>query len=225
MSGVEENILEINTVSHGQSHRPGVGDGLPNRLLGPRGYTLERCDDRHADRSELEAYVRRRFADVHCADIRQFLPQLLALRDRNGALRGVAGYRDAASERLFLEQYLDLPAEQVAAAQFMRSTSRSDIAEIGNFACESCRHGKILIDLLVEFLDLRGHRWAMFTGTQTIRQIMLHMGIEIHDLAGAQRSRLGDSAIDWGRYYDSDPRVVIAVVPGRNDWQAERTYL
>ena len=43
-----------------------------------------------AGRADLEAYVRNRFAAKHGAAVRTFMPTLVAFRDHQGALRGVA---------------------------------------------------------------------------------------------------------------------------------------
>ena len=185
-------------------------DGQPAT---PRGFGLEMVSADSPQRLEVETFVRARYREIHGADVRQFLPVLLVLRGPGGRIAGVAGYRDAASEALFLEHYLDQPAEQVLAAHFQRKVARHEIAEIGNFACASCRASKDLVACLMEFLDQRGYVWAMFTGTRLIRQIMQHMGIDAQELVPAQRSRLCNSVDDWGSYYECDPRVVAGLVP------------
>lgn len=45
------------------------------------------------------------------------MPCLLSLEDRSGQLLGAVGLRSAGSGPLFLERYLQQPAEQVIAAQ------------------------------------------------------------------------------------------------------------
>ncbi len=186
---------------------------LAGQLATDYGCALEMVPADHPQRLEVEAFVRNRYREIHGADVQRFLPVLLVLRGPGGRIAGVAGYRDAASEPLFLEHYLDKPAEQVLAAHFQCELGRHEIVEIGNFACVSCRASKDLVAGLMEFLDQRGTVWAMFTGTRLIRQIMQHMGIDVQELAPAQRSRLRNSVDDWGSYYECDPRVVAGLVP------------
>ena len=65
-----------------------------------------------AGRADLEACVRTRFAAKHGAAVRTFMPTLIAFRERQGELRGVAGIRGAEEGRLYLEHYLDRPIEE-----------------------------------------------------------------------------------------------------------------
>ncbi len=78
-----------------------------------------------AGRADLEAYVRTRFAAKHGAAVRTFMPTLIAFRDRQGELRGVAGIRGADESRLYLEHYLDRPIEERLTAQPAVGSGRS----------------------------------------------------------------------------------------------------
>ncbi len=53
------------------------------------------------------------------------MPTLVAFRDRQGELRGVAGIRGADESRLYLEQYLDRPIEERLTASLRSSAGRS----------------------------------------------------------------------------------------------------
>ena len=94
-------------------------------------------------RADLEAYVRTRFAAKHGAAVRTFMPTLIAFRDRQGELRGVAGIRGADESPLYLEQYLDRPIEERLTASLrsspvdrggVRAVRRDEIVEVGNLA-------------------------------------------------------------------------------------------
>ncbi|RMF97713.1 MAG: hypothetical protein D6727_05015 [Gammaproteobacteria bacterium] len=213
MQSGEEKDSRINEMQAMRWYRrPPLPVGLPV-LLHPSGYRLVACPDGHPDRAELEAFLKSRYREVHGAEITSFFPVLLALRDADGRLQGVSGYRSAAGDRLFLEQYLEQPVERVIGDWLGWSVRRADIAEIGNFAALGCRRGQRLIELLIDFVGQQGHLWATFTGTRTIRLIMNHMGIPLHEVSAARRQQLLNSAENWGDYYSEDPRVVFAAVP------------
>jgi hypothetical protein len=189
----------------------------PSTVAGPLrlqrgGYTLTACPADDPDRAELEAFVQARYREIHGAEVRSFMPVLLALRDGAGRLCGVAGYRAAAVQPLYLEQYLAGPVEHAVSQRTGEAVGRAAIAEIGNFACTGCRRGRVLVQLLCEFADLRGHSHVVFTGTLTVRQIMAHLGIELLELVAASRASLHSSVEDWGRYYETDPKVVVGRV-------------
>ncbi len=185
----------------------------PSLLRHRSGDRLVVCAAEQPERAELEGFLRSRYRAIHGAEIANFFPVLLALRDADGRLQGVAGYRPAAGHRLFLEQYLERPVDQILSDRLGWPVRRADLAEIGNFAALGCRRGERLVELLIEFLDRQGHLWAAFTGTRTIRLMMKHMGIPLHELAMARRQQLRRSAENWGNYYGADPRVVLAAVP------------
>ena len=78
-------------------------------------------------RGELEHYVRLAFAHKHGAAVRTFMPTLLSFRDHADSLRGVAGLRGAHEDRLYLEQYLDIPVECALTAALAETSSRHTI--------------------------------------------------------------------------------------------------
>ncbi|HEY0894065.1 MAG TPA: thermostable hemolysin, partial [Cellvibrio sp.] len=55
-------------------------------------------------RQEVEAFIAAVFKQIYGAEVTQFMPQLIALRDANGVLMAAFGLHNAAQGRLFLEQ-------------------------------------------------------------------------------------------------------------------------
>lgn len=169
-----------------------------------------------AGRTELEELVAAAFERSHGAIVRSFMPTLVGLEDRSGALRGAAlGYRGAAEGALFLEQYLDQPIEQAIAARVAdgRAVERERIVEVGNLAGRGCRSAMYLVAQLPRFLVGKGYRWLTFTGTSRVREILEGFGAPLLDLGAADPSRLAGGADEWGRYYDSAPRVMAGWLP------------
>lgn len=169
-----------------------------------------------AGRAELEQLVAGAFERSHGATVRSFMPNLVGLEDRGGALRGAAlGYRGAAGGPLFLEQYLDRPIEQAIAARVTdgRAVQRADIVEVGNLAGRGCRSAIYLVAQLPRFLVGKGYRWLTFTGTQRVRDILEGLGAPLLDLGVADPGRLAAGADEWGRYYEAAPRVMAGWLP------------
>ena len=182
----------------------------PHRHQGALTIGLELAGD--PGRAELEAFVQAAFARQHGAQVRTFMPVLIGLWAPDGAIAGVAGYRPAAAGPLYLEQYLEHPIE----THLGPGVRRADIGEIGNFACRDCGTARSMMEVLAGFLCSRDHDWAVFTATSQVRRIMAGIGIGLTEVAPAAAECVSLSADDWGRYYATDPRVVVSHVPS---WQ------
>lgn len=164
-------------------------------------------------RQAAEGLIAGAFLDKHGARVREFLPELVGLESRTGALRAVAGYRSARTGALFLEQYLAQPVEQDLSAQLGAPVARDGIVEVGNLAGGSCGYARHLVSLLPRFLLDRGYTWVVFTATSVVRDILTSVGASLLELAPADASRLAGGAAAWGRYYQNDPRVMAGYLP------------
>jgi hypothetical protein len=99
----------------------------------PRRLRVHPTDD--PGRSEVEAFIRRIYADRYGAELECFAPVLVSLCDEDG-LVAAAGYRDASRGRLFLERYLDAPVESLLATQAGAAPRRGGIVEVGHLVAE-----------------------------------------------------------------------------------------
>jgi hypothetical protein len=179
-----------------------------------------------AGRAELESYVHARFALKHGAQVRTFMPTLVAFRNRHGELRGVTGIRGAEESRLYLEQYLDQPIEARLAAALraqspewsafhgsVRAIRRDEIVEVGNLAGASCRAAVRMVAQLPVFLMQRRYAWIVFTATSALRQILEGFGAPLVELGQADPQSVLGAGDAWGRYYETDPRVFAGYLP------------
>lgn len=166
-----------------------------------------------ARREELERFVSDVFASKHGARVCSFMPTLLAMRNDVGAVCSVAGFRCAAEQRLFLERYLDEPIEHAIASAARQHVSRSQIVEVGNLAGVNCRSAMRLVLELPRILLDRGHRWIVFTATDMLRQLLASYHAPLLELADASPLRAQNTGDEWGRYYDSQPRVMVGYLP------------
>ena len=176
-------------------------------------HRLQVCERADIERGELEGFVHRVFAAKHRAQVRSFMPTMLAMRNDAGRVCGVAGFRCAAHEPLFLERYLDEPIEHAIAKVAQQTVTREQLVEVGNLAGVSCRAATRLVLELPRLLLARGHRWIAFTATDKVRQLLASYGAPLLELAPANASRVAGLADDWGRYYETDPRVMVGFLP------------
>lgn len=188
--------------------------GESGRATQPCGHhTLVEAECGTALRREMEHFVRTAFARAHGAEVQSFMPTLLGLRGQRRGICGVVGFRLASGERLYLENYLDLPIEGAIAAASGHAARRDEIAEVGNLAGSSCRAAIHLVTALPRFLLARNQRWIVFTATSTVRSMLEHFDAPVFELARAHGECVARTPDAWGRYYDSDPRVMAGFIP------------
>jgi hypothetical protein len=150
--------------------------------------------------------IRDRYRDVFGAMLTPSFGKYV-LERRGAAL----GYRCAANEPLFVEQYLDQPVEGAVSHALFRRVSRTEIVEIGNFASTNAF---AMIELWGTVAnDLAGSKdVAVATLTLPLRKMFQRIGVPFVILAAARPERLHRPASDWGSYYQFDPHVCASVI-------------
>lgn len=162
----------------------------------------------HPRRAEVEQFIANRYREVYGAEVRQFMPLLFALLTADQQICAAAGLRRGSDGPLFIEQYLDAPAETVLAQTFGSSVQRRQLAEIGHLSGLGQGNGRRLFPLLAQWLEGEGIHWALFAATAPLRQMFHRMQVRPQPLAPARPERLGEAARQWGSYYETDPWVV-----------------
>lgn len=174
----------------------------------------------HPQRAEVEAFIARIYRERHGARLAGFLPHLLAWRDADGALQAAAGLRAGSEGALFVEQYLDVPAEAAVAAVAGAPVSRERLVEVGNFAAEGAGDARALILRLTVRLHAAGYRWVLFAATRQLRNAFDRMHLATVALADADPARLAQGGTDWGRYYDAQPTLMCGDIAAGYAWLA-----
>jgi hypothetical protein len=152
-------------------------------------------------------FIRRRFLHAYGAEPSLRIPALLALTTAQDSLLAAVGVRNAALEKLFLEDYLSVPVELVMP---VAGVERHRIAEIAHLAGVEAGVSRFLFASLSVWLDGAGYDWVVCTGTDQLRNSFHRLGIATEVLASADPSRLPDGGAGWGCYYDHHP-VVMAI--------------
>lgn len=164
---------------------------------------------RELARIETERFIARLFELAHGARIRQFLPTLLALRRADGGLACACGLRAAQGQALFVEHYLQQPAEAVLGAALGHTVERSAIVEVGNLAVAPPGSARELIVELTRYLLSTHARWVICAALPGLRNAFARLGIAPLPLGPASIECLPAAEhADWGSYYSGGPQVI-----------------
>ncbi len=159
-------------------------------------------------REECEQFVRDVFRRSYGADIDSFMPHLIEVRDRNGHLSAVAGYRDAEHHKLFLEVYMDEPIEVALSRYLGRPIERKSIVEVGNLAEANPGDARMAIIAATAYLREAGYDWVVFTGVVKLRNAFRKLGLMPKELQEVDEYRLNEEERQrWGSYYAGQPVI------------------
>ncbi len=173
----------------------------------PLPYQFELVGRSHPLRSQVEAYVTKRYEHAFNAQLNQFMPEYLLLREGE-LIKSVCGIRSAEQESLFLEQYLPASAETLITEHFGCAIHRASIIEFGQLASFShglsALHFLMMTDTLVE----QGFEWCIFTATDPLHAMLSRLGLSPKVLAQADAKYVTDANKIWGSYYQHQPRIL-----------------
>lgn len=162
----------------------------------------------HPDWDSTTATIALVYRKAYGARLNAFMPQLLKISGRDGVFRAIVGLREAATQPLFLETYLDEPIEQAIAHRVEGEVSRESIIEIGNLAEFRPGDARLGIIATTRYLHVLGYRWVVFTAVPQLLNAFRRLGMEPVEIAEADPERLpADQRGVWGRYYDERPKV------------------
>ncbi len=171
---------------------------------------------------EATRIVRESFARAYGARLTQFMPHFIRVLDKDNRLKALIGYRDAESEKLFLEVYLDEPIEQAISRYLGRPVDRASIVEMGNLAELAPGDARMAIIAGTAFLHAAGYRWVVFTGVARLRNAFRRLGMEPRELMVADERRLSEEQRRaWGSYYDGNPVVCFGDIRQGHDYLQE----
>lgn len=159
-------------------------------------------------RAQIEEKIRRGYGRHFGACITNFMPSFACYEHENGT-KGVIGFRRAADERLFLENYLTRPIEATIHEAARRPVPREAIVEVGQFVVDEPGIVADLFRDLVPFLIGRGFQWVCFTGTHKIRAILRRIGFHGMPVGCGVATAAPAGGGDWGSYYENEPVVIV----------------
>ncbi|MGD9661958.1 MAG: thermostable hemolysin [Porticoccaceae bacterium] len=163
------------------------------------------------ERAEVEAFIAEKFRHHHNARISTFLPALLNIHC-GGKYTAALGLNPAAHGAMFVEQYLDQPAEQAIATLAHQPISRNSIVEVGNLVSSLNGATALLYLMLLAVVQRAGFQWVIFTATPEVQRSIEKIGFKIAPICEADPSRLSTDSGQWGSYYDAKPWVTLGYV-------------
>ncbi|KYN23836.1 delta-VPH [Vibrio cidicii] len=173
----------------------------------PSSIQLEVIDQKHARWPEATHLVQERYQQAFDAHLHRFMPSFLALLD-DGEMKSVCGYRVAKDEPLFLEQYLDEPANQILSRRFACNVTRDSLIEFGQLASFSRGLSGLHFTLIADKLVALGFEWCIFTATDPLHALMKRFGLEPTMIASADAKRIPNATQIYGSYYQHSPRIL-----------------
>jgi hypothetical protein len=176
--------------------------------------TIELYSPLNTQRLEVEKYIAKQYKDIYQAEIQEFLPFLMAFQCKNH-LSAAVGFKCAANNPLFVEQYLDDSIEVAMSKLVHQDIERSSIIEIGNLAATWKGTSQLVLSILPIILERAGYKWAVFTATSQVQKLLSKIQINMTTLCAADVRRVNNENNIWGSYYDKpSPSVVFGSLKG-----------
>lgn len=175
------------------------------RIMSP--YTLKWLHGGY-EQNDISTSIRESYHQIYNASLSRCMPWLLGMYDARGELRAACGVQTASQGVFYLEQYLDAPVETMLSARINLPVSREKIVEIGNFTAHDGASARVMYAAICLLLNQYHYSWIVFTGTRKIRNIFHRLHLQPMLLTPASAARLGDTAQEWGEYYQHDPQVM-----------------
>jgi hypothetical protein len=155
-------------------------------------------------RSEIEQFIKQGFFKSYQAKISVTMPHLFALC--NGTYKAALGIRSGKHD-LFIEQYLSGTIEQQNLFA-KNSIDRKDIVEIGHLFSNTPRFTLPLFMITAVSLFYLNYKYLVFSGTEKVVNLIAKSGVNCSHLCDAHVSKIEMSTDEWGRYYDTKPKVI-----------------
>ena len=186
---------------------PALHAALVQRFLNPLP-EFNLLSVRDEGRSAAKQLVRERYSEAYGAEVAHFMPWLLTMQCFGG-LSGVAGLQPAGATPLFLEQYLDLPVEQLLSNQLDVTVPRNALVEVGNLVAARKGGSHLLFLLFTSVLHAAGYEWIVFTATHALRNNLEKLGFPLIELKRVDVNTVpADVRAEWGSYYATAPMVM-----------------
>lgn len=156
------------------------------------------------DASAVRAFIASCYYAAYSARVDCDYPELLAVTDHEGRVLAACGVRNGA-QPLFLECYLDEPADMVLSKIHNTSVERESLVEIGNLAGGNGWATRLLFHALWRELVERQWLHVLITCTRQLKPAFGHL--PTFSLGDAQAARVEYPEM-WGQYYEQHPEII-----------------
>lgn len=159
----------------------------------------------HPARKAVEALIADVYRREFGAKVTTFAEQLIALPDAGGGFCAAAGLRIGGD--FFSEIYLDQPIEHVLSKCWQPPATRDEIAEVTTLAANHPNASHALFSAITGYLREQDVRFAFFTVTERLAQMLKRVGVPAQELTSARADRVANPE-EWGHYYATNPKVM-----------------
>lgn len=156
------------------------------------------------DAKTVRQFIASRYYQSYAARVDCDYPELLAVTDHEGRVLSACGLRNGV-QPLFLECYLDEPAEQVLSRAHNTTISRNSVVEIGNLAGGNGWATRLLFHALWRELVERQWLHVLITCTRQLKPAFAHL--PTLSLGDAHADRVAYPEM-WGKYYEQQPEII-----------------
>lgn len=166
------------------------------------------------ERIEVEQFAHRVYKKHYGADLRSFSREMLALTSDSGRVLSCVGINMPENGPLFLEHYTGGPVQEAIAAARpeVEDVKRAEVVEVGTMAVHPKGLCRLMMAALAGVVAARGKRYIVFTAVKNLQNTLDSLKIPFTVLADADMSalpRVDEGGTDWGRYYNSSPKVIV----------------
>lgn len=166
-------------------------------------------DGENNDAYEIKAFISDIFYRFYKAKIKVGFPHLLSVMGVDKTILAAVGFRSAGESELFLEQYLDDRVENIIFKITGEKISRSQIVEIGSLASDKKGMARFLYIAIATYVYSKNYRYVVATGTEFLQKYFKKAGLKPIILCAAKQEKLRNKDVDWGSYYNSNPKVML----------------
>jgi len=166
-------------------------------------------DGENNDAYEIKAYISDIFYRFYKAKIKVGFPHLLSVIGLDKTILAAVGFRSASESELFLEQYLDDKIENIIFKTTGEKIAREQIVEIGSLASDKKGMSRFLYIAIATYLYSKNYRYVVATGTEFLQKYFKKAGLKPIIICDAKQEKLRNKDVNWGSYYDSNPKVML----------------
>lgn len=178
----------------------------------PENYSIHLIQKEDTRYREICDFVCNQYKQHFNCDLRHFMPNHLVLQ-KGDAVMAVAGFRNASTGPLFLEQYLDEPVEDLLLEKMNQFRNRDEIVEVGGFAAvDRLSALQLMLHLSAQLNELE-YKTLVCAANKPIQQCLKRSGFSWVVLGEARADRVSQQENDWGSYYRSKPALLAGNIP------------
>lgn len=170
-------------------------------------YHIERLSKSCEKYTEIKNFATSAYEKVYASKATISPYNFIALKDEiQNKWDACFGISYAAKSKLFSEQYLERPCEEIIEEMIGKQVDREYIVECGSFASEKAGAGKELLKYLPVILWSEGIEYALVTVTPVVIKLFKNLKFQFKEISSIDEKYISDDLKKaWGSYYEQGP--------------------